>query len=145
MSKGTIIDKIKTFEDACLIAGVNPVLFNKHCLDCYYPEHIIAELKLELIIAVINEGWKPNWNDSKEYKYYPYFNMTGGFAFVGTASYFARTATHVGSRLCFKTEKDAKYTAKQFINLYRIFYTYQNDITRNTLFEKFKANQKSKL
>ena len=138
MSKKSIINKIKTFEDACIIAGVNPVLFNKHCLDCYYPEHIIAELKLELIIQIINQGWKPNWDDKNQYKWYPYFNMAGGFAFVDSYYYYVNSIADVGSRLCFKTESDAKYVGKQFEYLYKIFLSYQNQIKRNTLFEKFK-------
>ena len=138
MSKKSIINKIKTFEDACIIAGVNPVLFNKHCLDCYYPEHIIAELKLELIIQIINQGWKPNWDDKNQYKWYPYFNMAGGFAFVDTHFDYDNAHADVGSRLCFKTESNAKYVGKQFEYLYKIFLSYQNQIKRNTLFEKFK-------
>ena len=135
----SIFDRVKTFEDACNIAGVNSVLFNKYCLECYYPEDTIAYEKLKIIISVLNEGWKPNWDNSNEYKWYPYFNMAGGFVFVGTHYLYGNAHTFVGSRLCFKTENGAIYAAKQFLDLYRIFYTYQNDITRNTLFEKFKA------
>ena len=135
--KISIIDKIKTFEDACEIAGINPVLFNKHCLDCYYPEDIIVYEKLKIIISVINEGWRPDWDDSSERKYYPYFNMTGGFVFVASGYSYGVTLSHVGSRLCFKTKNDAIHTAKQFIDLYRIFYTYEIP-KRKTLFEKCK-------
>ena len=138
ISNLSITDRVKSFEDACEIAGINHKELNQKWLDCYLEECDIAFYKLRIIISVINEGWKPNWNDSSERKWYPYFNMAGSFAFVDACYHYGHTYTSVGSRLCFKTENDAKYAGKQFIDLYRIFYTYQNDITRNTLFEKFK-------
>ena len=131
------IDKIKTFEDVCEIVGIDANKFNQHCLEQYLEEDEIAYKKLKLIISVINEGWKPDWEDKNEYKYYPYFNMAGSFSFVVTNYHYEYSVADVSSRLCFKTKNDAIYTANHFLDLYRIFYTYEIP-KRNTLFEKFK-------
>ena len=121
---------VKTFEDACDILYIEKkdlkefIPFENPKNDFQEAQNAFA--KLQIIIKSINEGWKPNWNDSNEYKCYPYFNMAGGFAFVDTRYFYVNTGTFVGSRLCFKTENGAKYVANQFLDLYRIFYTYQN-------------------
>ena len=138
MSNIPITKRVKSFEDACEIAGISHKELNQKWLDCYLEECDIAFYKLRIIIQVINEGWNPNWDNSSERKWYPYFNLAGGFAFVDTSCNFDPAYTDVGSRLCFKTESDAKYVGKQFEYLYKIFMTYQNSIKRNTLFEKFK-------
>ena len=121
---------VKTFEDACDILYIKKkdlkefIPFKNPKNDFQQSQNAFA--KLQIIIKSINEGWKPNWDNREEYKYYPYFNMAGGFAFVGTASNYDYTDSDVGSQLCFKTKNDAEFAGKQFEYLYKIFMTYQN-------------------
>jgi hypothetical protein len=66
-----ITDRVKTFEDACEIAGVDPR--DRKFLDAAEDE--IAYSKLRVIISVLNEGWTPDWDNSRQYKYYPWFYL----------------------------------------------------------------------
>jgi hypothetical protein len=117
--------KVKTYEDACSILGVEPI--NEEELKANgFREDEIARRKLEAITEALNEGWKPSWNDTEEYKYYPWFYIEpnkhyGAAAGLSCAytSYAASAAyAYIGSRLCFKTSKLAKHAADTFTELY---------------------------
>ncbi|WP_438423093.1 hypothetical protein [Aquimarina macrocephali] len=83
-------------------------------------DHIIGNQEAILIAKALNEGYTPDWDKSDEYKYYPWFKMSSS----GFRSHaYARWTTHsdVGSRLCFKSSKLAKYAGEQFTEVYRKF------------------------
>jgi hypothetical protein len=115
--------KVKTFEAACKKLGIDPKKVLPESSENPHNKALIALAKLLIIIQVINDGWKPDWNNRNEYKYYPWFDMEktksnpGGFSLVGVYGLF--TVSHVGSRLCFKSRELTEYTVKQFIDLYR--------------------------
>lgn len=119
-----ITDRIKTFEDACESLGLKGDILMASLHDDLKDEAapIIAGLKLRIIAKALNEGWKPNWQNSGEYKYYPWWNMQNGFSLdvVGDNSAF----TLVGSRLCYKTRELATYAATQFADLYKSYLTF---------------------
>jgi hypothetical protein len=84
----------------------------------------IAKEKLELLTQVLNEGWKPNWNDSSERKYYAWFYMNQPGFRLG-ATYYGSADTLVGSRLVFKSEGLCLYAASQFLYLYELAFSYE--------------------
>lgn len=114
-----ITDRVKTFEDACEIAGIDP---NQDKFKKSSPDEI-AYAKLKIIIEALNEGWKPDWSDENKYKYFPWFYLNGssGFRFDGVG--YGCTGSTVGSRLCFKSKELAEYAATQFFSLYKDFFT----------------------
>ena len=115
-SKRPITKRIKTFEDACCVAGVNPI----DVLSFRDTKDEIAYKKLKIIVRALNERWIPDWENEDERKFYPYFKMGGssfGFANAGCGSWNAFSAA--GSRLCFKSEKLAKYAGGQFEDIYK--------------------------
>ena len=74
--------------------------------------------ELSIIIKALNEGWKPNWNDTSQYKYYNWFNMNAGtFSYADTLC--DTTYAHVPSALFFKSCELAEYAGRTFINLYK--------------------------
>lgn len=84
------------------------------------PEHFKHQFIAELLCKSLNEGWIPNWDDSSEGKYYPWFKMSSsGFRFDDFGCW--RAISHVGSRLCFKSRKLAEYAGKQFEDVYKQF------------------------
>jgi len=121
-----IKERVKTIEDAISELGaddedIKALLAIK---DLSIPQHIIAQLQLIIIAKALNEGWTPDWNDSNQSKYYPWFNMksssVGGFVCDGF-DYWA-TISHVGSRLCFKSRELAEYAGKQFKDIYEEYF-----------------------
>lgn len=116
-------DAVKSYEDACEITGETPIdeksLMNTGC-----GKSEIAFIKLKTIFKaanVLNDNWKPNWNDLNQYKYYPWFVWrSSGFRFYATDC--TSTYTTVGSRLCCGTQEDAEYIGKQFEELYNDYH-----------------------
>lgn len=120
-----ITDRVKTYEDACKVLGVEPINEQNAKAQGFRSDEI-ARRKLETIAAALNEGWKPDWNNTNQYKYYPYFyiqeNAKGkgfaGLSYASTCNAAAFTTAHVGSRLCFYASRLARYAGNQFTDLY---------------------------
>lgn len=114
------INKIKNYEDICQIDGVDPVQ------SLPFPEAKTEEEKVLNFFAkamricrVLNEGWVPDWNNSSQWKYYPWFYMKGAFSFRGYN--YDSGNSNVSSRLCFKNSDLAKFAGTTFVNIYKGF------------------------
>lgn len=120
-----ITDRVKTYEDACKVLGVEPINEQNAKAQGFRSDEI-ARRKLETIAAALNEGWKPDWNNTDQYKYYPYFYIQENAKGKGSAglscaiAYFAAAyaAAYFGSRLCFYASRLARYAGNQFTDLY---------------------------
>ena len=115
-----ITDRIKSFEDACEYNNANPKArrFTVGTINQIYQERV-AE-----IVKALNEGWVPDYDDSSEYKYTPYFYLNApGFRFGG--SYFTHSAagTGAGSRFALKCRDLADYAGRQFVKEYENWMT----------------------
>ena len=116
--------KIKTFANACKKLGISTALPNVEMMPKHLQKQVIADYKLVVIAEALNDGWKPNWNDTSEYKYYPWFKMSSsGSEFSYYVYDFGYASTVVGSRLVFKSRELAEYAGKQFEAEYKEFYT----------------------
>lgn len=121
------MNRITSFEEACRALGLDAekVLPDVSAFPPPHQAALIAAGKLFIIADTLNEGWKPDWNNDEEYKYYPWFdlekdkNNPSGFRLNGV--YCGYAGSGVGSRLCFKRRDIAEYAATQFIDLYREF------------------------
>lgn len=117
-----ITDRVKTFDDVLEVLEIDSDEFEEQCENLEADE--VAYKKIKLIAKALNEGWEPNWNDGNQPKYYPWptvqasSSKPSGFGFSDTNYNYANTATHVGSRLCFKTSELALYALEQFKEIY---------------------------
>jgi hypothetical protein len=146
-----ITERIKTFEDAYNALGAdNPLCRAYDFMPCEEDSEndiidVIAYYKLRIIVAALNEGWKPQFTED-EWRYYPYFYLYtqeeydnfdeeqkaacvlfGGDAsngarcgFACALSTYAPSSANsvIGSRLCFKTSELAVYAGRQFTKIY---------------------------
>ena len=152
-----VTERIKTFDDAynelgCehpYCKGWDSIYHGSENDDCEDIKDIIAYHKLRIIVAALNEGWKPEFTED-EYRYYPFYcfytkqeydNLSDGdketcravgrannyaFAYGGIVYAYANNAlsdsgTNFGSRLAFENRELAKYAGKQFIDIYKDF------------------------
>lgn len=119
-----ITKRVKTYADACAVLGIEPIneeVFTK----LGFTKDEIAYRKLKTVVEALNEGWRPDWTNSNEYKYWPWFvynQQSAGFAYAYASYAVARTSTTIGSRLCFKTRELAAYAGRQFEDLYNDFF-----------------------
>lgn len=115
-----ITDRVKSFEDACQVLGISTNVPEVKGLPRKHQKAIIANYKLIIIAEALNEGWKPNWQDSDEYKYYPWFDMSNpaGVGFSYTYNTASNTIANIGSRLCLKNRELAIYFGQTFTDLF---------------------------
>lgn len=109
-----ITDRVKNFQDACNVLGIDFNAFNKVCAIAGDSKDEIAYKKLKIIIRALNEGWEPDWAHSNEPKWFIWFQYKPGFGFSDSGYVSWYTDTCVGSRLCFKSRELAEYAAEQF-------------------------------
>lgn len=108
---------IKTFEDACNFLDVNPEKFEK--ATDYLPINVYAYMQLTIISQALNGGTNMNYDDTDEYKYYPYFYAKGSSSGFSYDVYgYGRTFSIVASRLAYKSGEIAKYAGEQFLSIY---------------------------
>ena len=111
---------IKSFEDACKKEKMKSELPDLSVIPEEFRKPTMAAYKLFVIFKAINNGWEPNWNDSDQYKYNPWFRIDAddarpsGFGFSGSHYDDWLTSAHVGSRLCCENREKALYIAQQF-------------------------------
>ena len=115
-----IMDRVKTYEDACMVLDEVPV-DETELIRIGFTQDEICYRKLKTIIKALNEGWSPDWTDSDEKKCFPYFNTSSGFTFFSTGYNCTTPLGSNGSRLCLRTEALARYAGKQFVDLYKGF------------------------
>lgn len=143
-----IMERVKTFEDACHELGLDSESLEQKWSDDNLMPDEIAYQKLRIICAALNEGWEPQFTED-EWRYYPWFwlytqdeidNMnedekknrclmsTGDYqtGYAGLACAHSSNAPSdadaaVGSRLCLKSDTLAVYCGKQFINIWADF------------------------
>lgn len=140
------MDRVKTFEDACIETGTDIQAFNE--ITKNLDEHVVTYMKLSIIVKALNEDDKFPYFTKEELRYYPYFwlytkdeyekmnakdrekvslvlfrsyhyaNSYGGVAFAYAQFDASHTVDYVGARLVFRTRELALYAGKQFIDLY---------------------------
>lgn len=115
-----ITDRVKSFEDACQVLGISTNVPEVKGLPRKHQKAIIANYKLIVIAEALNEGWKPNWQDSDEYKYYPWFDMSNpaGVGYSSAHNTASITFALLGSRLCLKNRELAIYFGQTFTDLF---------------------------
>lgn len=144
-----IKERVKTLEDAMLVLGEN------HPLAIQYTEiydnflknggdgvkDIVAYLKLRIISAALNEGWKPQYT-SQEGRWYPWFDLltedelenksdewktdnkcllvrcSSNCGLVYSFSSWSGSNAYYSARLAVKSEELAEYFGKQFIDIW---------------------------
>ena len=118
-----IKERIKNFDDVLKENGVDIAVFQNSLKGLSEDEAAYKQVKE--IVKAFNEGWYPDWTDSSQYKYYPYFKMGspsgGGFSCNGCDGWNSDSV--VGSRLCFKSADLAKNAGKLFEGIYKEFLT----------------------
>jgi len=115
-----ITERVKTFDDILAISGRTMAsLINPDDR----PDDI-ARKQIELIAEVYNEGDQLDPLNTKQIKYYPWFEITPGSGFGLSYGDFDGwiSGSHVGARLCFKNSSLAIDAGKKFIEIYATYY-----------------------
>ena len=127
-----IRERVKSYADACTVLGIEE-MDEKAMKACGFRPDEIARRKLETITEALNEGWRPDWNNTDEPKFYPWFYVrpgqgkdpdgeprgaSAGLSSANTRNAASRTHANIGSRLCFHERRTAAYAGDTFRDLY---------------------------
>lgn len=118
---GSIMDRVKTFEDACKELGRQPYNVDS-LMKLGLTKNDIAYQKMVVIVEALNEGWKPDVCNSNVERWYPWFKPLGSpSSFAFDVSSYAYVLAHAGSgsRIALKSEQLANYCGKQFLELWK--------------------------
>ena len=117
MKQTKVTDRIKTIEDARKTTNRPAVDFSNVPEDMR--EFIEGIYNAAVVTEALNEGYKPDWDDFGEPKWYPWFRMSpSAFAFVGSICDYSRATAGCGSRLKYPNEELSEYSAKQFADIW---------------------------
>lgn len=120
-------NNIETMRDACKFLGINTPMFHHHPIaitkntmtdiPSKHQEAVFALIKLFVIAEAWNkiDGFKPDFSNPEQYKYFPWFKYDSNTAGFVCSTYHATASANVGSRLCFKTSERAEQFGKQYI------------------------------
>jgi hypothetical protein len=118
--KRTVKD-ITDYEVACDIISRKPDYRLQEISNKYWAEHVL-ETMIEAANYIDNgfKRWTPDFEDTNEYKYIPYFEKNrSGWVASGVLYCFYGSEFSVG--LYFKKEETAKLFMKTFINTYKVY------------------------
>lgn len=147
-------ERVKTYEDAVWELGNDhPLVEAASSAEWRFTnsedKDIIAYLKLRVIVAALNDGWKPQFVPG-ELRWYPWYELiskdeydamsedekqerrcvgrsggdaaaNGGLVYSYADYASSYSYTYYGSRLAFKSEALAEYAGKQFAELFANF------------------------
>ncbi len=113
-----ILDRIKTIEDIYFEAEVNEediIIFKnpKNKKERY----INACNIIPIISQVLNEGWIPDYLDTDECKYYPYFIRRSSGWLLGDSLYDL-VNSRMGFGFTYKTKELSDFAGKTFLKYY---------------------------
>lgn len=153
-----VMDRVKTFEDACIETGTDIQAFNEMTKNL--DEHVVTYMKLSIIVKALNEDDKFPYFTKDEWRYYPYFwlytkdeyekmnakdrekisrilfrssnnaHSGGGVACACALDGASNASDYVGARLAFRNKELALYAGKQFIDLY-VKHLFDADIVKD--------------
>ncbi|GAB3511800.1 hypothetical protein [Emticicia fontis] len=116
---------LETFEAAAAFLGINPnTLPGIEGLEEGDGKAIQSTYKLFILskAAWKAEGKVIDWTNHNQYKYYPWFRMSGsasGFSF--NDFFFVLSYSTVGSRLVYPSAEAAEFVGNKHLDLYRDF------------------------
>lgn len=118
---GPAIERIFSFEDACADRGYQPddPRFTDGTLD----QNAYLMLTLVIIPSLNPPGWKADWNDDDQEKWWASFWMNDpGFRLDDVYCDFSASHWTGGSRLCVASEEIMRHLIKYFLPVLRDFY-----------------------
>lgn len=114
-----VTDRIKTLKDAMReIRRPDTPDFSNVPEDLR--EYFENQYNAIVITEALNEGWIPDWNNSSERKWRPWFILSpSSFGFGGSYDDYSYAYAGSGSRLCFRTRELSDYAGKQFLDIWK--------------------------
>ncbi|CAB4126427.1 hypothetical protein UFOVP74_4 [uncultured Caudovirales phage] len=117
-----IMERVKTFEDACREAGVDhAVEFSEERTKGLTADEL-AYKKMKVLCKAFNQGKEIDYSDNRQWKYFPWMEHEPGRGLVFGDVDCDDAGTYVGPRLSFLEKEHVEYVVKQFPDIYNAFF-----------------------
>ena len=117
----SIIDRIKSYEDACAELGEES-LNESEMIKSGFTQDEIDYRKLKTITKAYNEGWVADYNNPDQKKWCPWFNFSPSGVRFGVSGYdYSNAGAGRAARLCLKSEELSNAAGKDHTELYAKF------------------------
>jgi len=112
------LDKVQNYTHFCKILGIKEVTLKDFSfLPEYQRKQAVANSKIMSIVKHANEGWIPDFANSSEYKYLPYFQKNrSGWSLGGVVAYYY--SSYFSVWLFYKSRELANQYINKFIDIY---------------------------
>ena len=111
--------EITTVEKAFEVEGLDITKIpDVSMLPPQFQKAVLAHFILMVCAKAVRGNWVPDWTNSRQWKYYPWFDMRSGSGLSYDGYAYVYSASNVGSRLCFETSEQAEFFGKTFIAQY---------------------------
>ncbi len=116
----SLIGSITTYKQVCKALDIEELTLSDFSfLPTEDRKKTLAFHKLQQIAKLFNGNWKPDWKNTNQNKYYPYFNMdSGGLGFSGSDFCYSGCDSSV---VYFKDKETSDYVGKTFLSIYKDF------------------------
>ena len=91
--------KFQSFDGACKHLKISTELPDVSNLPEDMQKSVIAQYKLQILVKAHNGDWKPNYGDSSQWKYFPFFYYRPGSGWSYDDYVSAIKCACVGARL----------------------------------------------
>lgn len=115
----SLIGSITTYKQVCKALAIKELTLSDFSfLPVEDRKKALAFHKLQQIAKLFNGDWKIDWENTSQFKYYPYFVLaSGGLGFSVSAS-----CSGCGSAVVyFKDRETSDYVGKTFLSIYKDF------------------------
>lgn len=131
-----VTERIKSIDDAVEELGENDVevIELRKLQKAGITSHILKNQMAVVIVKALNEDWAPDWSNSSQYKYFPWFKMGSssgvGFSCDGCDYWYAGSA--VGSRLVSETREKANAigNSEEYQELFKTMMVYNRPVEK---------------
>ena len=110
----------KAFKDACKKTG-RPESIDLSSMPEDMRDQAMAQYMLMVITEAKNDGWKADWTNSNQRKWFPYFWFSpSGVRFGASNFYYSYADAGRAARLCLKDESTSDAAGTELTELYEI-------------------------
>ncbi len=109
---------ITTYKDVCKALDEKLITEDTFShLPSYMITRAVAQAKIQQLEKLFNGDWKKDWNNSNQYKWYPYFDKRSG-CWVFFGSFYDGTFFFCGRVGCYKDQATSNHIGKNFMDIY---------------------------
>jgi len=119
LNKISLFDRIQDYSDVCKELETKELTIQDfNFLPVKQRKKALAQHKIQNLELLFNGKWRIDWKDPNQYKWYPYFSVTGLGGLLFSFSSYRYVSFDAGAGF-YKDPKTSNFVGKTFIDIYQ--------------------------